>query len=49
MLPSLTLLAHQGGWDEALMVLAPVGIFGGLLYVAFLRAGEDEDEGASSR
>jgi hypothetical protein len=32
------LLAHQGGWDEILMVLAPVSIFAGLLYVANRRA-----------
>lgn len=28
------LLAHQGGWDEALFVLAPLLLFGGLLMVA---------------
>jgi len=32
------LLAHQGGWDEILMVLVPVGIFAALLYVANQRA-----------
>lgn len=39
-------LAHQGGWDEILMVLAPVGLFAGLLYVANKRASRlaaDED------
>ncbi|MHB1138513.1 MAG: hypothetical protein ACYC2O_06105 [Microthrixaceae bacterium] len=32
-------LAHQGGWDEILMVLVPVAIFAVLLYVANRRAG----------
>jgi len=32
------LLAHQGGWDELLMVLAPIVIFGVLLVVANRRA-----------
>ena len=32
------LLAHQGGWDEVLMVLVPIAIFGVLLVVANRRA-----------
>jgi hypothetical protein len=32
------LLAHQGGWDEALMVAAPIAVVGGLLVVANRRA-----------
>jgi len=32
-------LAHQGGWDEVLLVLAPVGLFAFLLFVANRRAG----------
>ena len=32
------LLAHQGGWDEALVVLAPMLVFFGLLFVANRRA-----------
>jgi hypothetical protein len=31
-------LAHQGGWDEFLMVAAPVGVFAALLYGANRRA-----------
>lgn len=31
-------LAHQGGWDEALVLLAPVGLFVVLLRVAQTRA-----------
>jgi hypothetical protein len=28
------LLAHQGGWDEILLVVAPMVIVGGLLWIA---------------
>lgn len=31
-------LAHQGGWDEVLLVLTPIVIFVGLLRVANKRA-----------
>ena len=31
-------LAHQGGWDEALMVVVPILLFGLLLWVAVVRA-----------
>ena len=37
-LGNAAVLAHQGGWDEALMVIAPVGLFGGLLWVAYRRS-----------
>jgi len=33
-----TILAHQGGWDEALFVLAPLLVIGGLLLLANRRA-----------
>ena len=42
---AVTLLAHQGGWDEVLLVAAPIAAFAGLLWVANRRAarlGEDE-------
>ena len=32
------LFAHQGGWDEMLMVLVPIGLLVGLLRVAKRRA-----------
>jgi hypothetical protein len=35
-------LAHQGGWDEALMVIVPVGLFVGLLWAATRRAASAE-------
>lgn len=43
-------LAHQGGWDEILLVLLPIAIFAGLLAVANRRASRmvaarDEEDG----
>ncbi len=29
-----TLLAHQGGWDEMLLVLGPIAVVAGLLMLA---------------
>lgn len=44
------LLAHQGGWDEALFVLAPLLLFAGLLIVARRRVDRmDADESRSDR
>ena len=40
------LFAHQGGWDEALIVLAPMIVFFGLLFVANRRARLAEAEAA---
>jgi hypothetical protein len=37
-------LAHQGGWDEMLMVLVPIAIFAGLLLVANRRATRIEEQ-----
>ena len=39
--------AHQGGWDEILVVLMPLMLFAGLLYMARRRAdqlGQDNSE-----
>ncbi len=42
-------LAHQGDWDEMLLVATPVGIFAGLLWVTNCRAdganADDRDHG----
>jgi len=38
------LLAHQGGWDEILMVAVPVGLFAFLLYAANKRAARLAEE-----
>jgi hypothetical protein len=47
-----TLTAHQGGWDEILMVIAPILLFAGLLYSANRRAkrmsGRNDDCGAGA-
>ncbi|MEI2638248.1 MAG: hypothetical protein V9F03_04515 [Microthrixaceae bacterium] len=44
------ILAHQGGWDEFLMVAAPVVIFAVLLRTANRRASHlGDDEGAAFR
>ena len=37
------LLAHQGGWDEALMVVVPVGVFASLVWIAYRRSTDDRD------
>jgi len=34
----VTLLAHQGGWDELAFVLLPIALFAGLLAIANRRA-----------
>jgi hypothetical protein len=33
-LSAALLLAHQGGWDEALLVVGPVAVISGLLWLA---------------
>ncbi len=53
LIAGMRLLAHQGGWDEVLMVLAPLVIFAGLLVVARrrvedLEAPADRDRTADS-
>ncbi|MEX1218416.1 MAG: hypothetical protein WEA11_07860 [Acidimicrobiales bacterium] len=35
---TIVLFGHQGGWDEALMVLVPIALFVGLLWLATRRA-----------
>jgi hypothetical protein len=41
-------LAHQGGWDEMLLVAAPVAIFVGLLALANRRAERIQSERAQA-
>jgi len=40
-----TVLAHQGGWDEILFVLAPLLVFAGLLALARKRADQLDRDG----
>jgi hypothetical protein len=37
------LLAHQGGWDEILLVAGPIAVVAGLLWVARRRVTRDAD------
>jgi hypothetical protein len=39
-----TLFAHQGGWDEVLLVAGPIVILGALLWLANRRADKIADE-----
>jgi hypothetical protein len=45
---TVTVLAHQGGWDEMLMVLTPVAVFVLLLWMANNRANRARDERATA-
>lgn len=42
--PPALLVAHQGGWDEILVVLVPIAIFAALLAVANRRASRAQSE-----
>ena len=44
-----TLLAHQGGWDEILMVGGPILVFAALLAMARRRAVAQADTAATTR
>jgi hypothetical protein len=41
----MVVLAHQGGWDEILLVVAPLVVVAGLLWIAKRRV----DRAAASR
>ncbi|MEP4650312.1 MAG: hypothetical protein ABJ314_09030 [Ilumatobacter sp.] len=42
------LLAHQGGWDEALLIAGPIVAIAGLLMLAKKRVGAAAEETANS-
>lgn len=46
---STSVLAHQGGWDEVLFVLAPLLVFAGLLALARRRVDSDETDPDNSQ
>jgi len=48
MMVDAVLLAHQGGWDEVLLVLLPIALFAFLLYVANKRAERLVDDDAEA-
>lgn len=46
---AVSILAHQGGWDEILFVLGPLVIFAGLLVLARRRVDQlGDDEGGDA-
>jgi len=42
----LLVLAHQGGWDEIVMVLAPIAVIMGLLVLAKRRIDREQQHRA---
>ena len=38
------MVAHQGGWDEVLLVAVPLGLMAWLLWLANRRAGKPDGE-----
>ena len=49
LLTASMILAHQGGWDEMLMVLTPIAVFALLLKMANSRANKARDEQAAAQ
>lgn len=45
----IALFAHQGGWDEILLVLGPILIIIGLLRLAKNRVGRDGETNIDER
>jgi hypothetical protein len=46
---SETMIAHQGGWDEILLVLGPIAVIVGLLMLARKRVGAMEESKADAK
>jgi hypothetical protein len=46
---SETMIAHQGGWDEILLVLGPIAVIVGLLMLARKRVEGMEQSKADAR
>ncbi len=46
---AVTVMAHQGGWDEILMVLTPIAVFALLLKLANSRANKAQDAAAEQQ
>jgi hypothetical protein len=44
---SYAMIAHQGGWDEILLVLGPIAVIIGLLMLARKRVGDAEQKPAA--
>jgi hypothetical protein len=45
----LTVLAHQGGWDEILLVAGPLALIGLLLWLANRRVHDQLEQQSSGR
>ncbi len=45
---AVTLLAHQGGWDEALLVLGPILVVVGLLRMLKKRVDRQNESGTAA-
>jgi hypothetical protein len=43
------MIAHQGGWDEILLVLGPIAVIVGLLMLARKRVGAAEQNKAEAK
>jgi hypothetical protein len=46
---SETMIAHQGGWDEILLVLGPIAVIVGLLMLARKRVEAMEESKADAK
>ncbi|HNJ98777.1 MAG TPA: hypothetical protein PLV13_11665 [Ilumatobacteraceae bacterium] len=43
-----SVLAHQGGWDEMLLIVGPIALVGGLMWLAKRRVEHaQQDDGAT--
>jgi len=45
----MDVLAHGGGWDEMALVLGPIAVLAGILWLANRRAARLEQEAAADR
>lgn len=45
----LAVFAHQGGWDEALLIAGPIALIAGLLWIAKRRLERAVDDQADHR
>lgn len=47
MTPTLSVLAHQGGWDEMLLIVGPIALVGGLMWLAKRRVEHAHPDGVT--
>ncbi len=46
---AVSVLAHQGGWDEMLLIVGPIAVVGGLMWLAKRRVEHAAPDDAASR